>query len=215
MSSLSIDHLRAALQTPAPSVAEDPDFKLAAVLVLLYQRDQDYRVVLTKRTELVANHKGEVCFPGGRHEPAVDQSLMHTALRESAEEIGLRTEETEVLGALEARATRFKFLVTPYVAVLKTPHAFTPQPTEVAEVLEIPLDYLLSPEALSTEPMAWRDVNISTPYFRYNDHIIWGATARILQQFLSLLSSDQSDQAGAQPKPELSQTSTTTPPRVR
>lgn len=168
------------------------DLKPAAVLVLLYPEGDDYKVVLTKRTALVASHKGEVCFPGGRFEPGRDRSLVDTALRESAEEIGLRIDQTEVLGRLEPRATRFRYLVAPFVATLRAPQRFRPQPTEVEEILEIPLPYLRTPEAISSEPRTYGNVNISTPYYCFNDHVIWGATARILRQFLALLPSASS-----------------------
>ena len=188
--SMLIEQLRISLGTDLPPATLDPELKLAAVLALLYPVGGEYKIVLTKRTSLVGSHRGEMCLPGGRFEPDVDHSLKETALRESAEEIGLVSSNVEVLGSLEPRATRFGYLVSPYVGLLKLPQEFIAQPTEVDAIFEIPLAHLMAPDALSSEPRVYSGTQVSTPYFTYQDHVIWGATARILRQLLALLEPD-------------------------
>lgn len=182
-----IDHLRSALATREKLVLDGAGFKPAAVLLLVYPRQGEHVVLLTKRTSLVDDHKGEISFPGGAHHPGEDSSLLHTALRESAEEVGLLTEHTEVLGELDDHATRSQYLISPYVATLRQAQQFQPHPVEVAEILEVPLRVLRDPRTVRSEPRSYAGRIISDFYYLHQEHVIWGATAAILQQFLQLL----------------------------
>ncbi len=155
----------------------------AAVLLLLYEKDGCIHFVFTKRTEMVEHHKGQISFPGGaRH--AEDASLVATALRETAEELGVREEDIEILGELDEIGTISQFHVTPFVGAIPYPYQFQPQEMEVAEVIEVPLDSLVEEGEGEAE--------IPPPLYRYGEHIIWGATARILRQFLGVIDEGES-----------------------
>ena len=189
-----LEHLRQALTARARQTLEPEGRSRAAVLLLVYPRGRDYTVVFTKRTSLVESHKGEVCFPGGGFDAGVDASLRHTALRETAEEIGLTPDAVEVLGQLDDLQLRSGYHVSPYVATLSADYvargtmpAWQPQAAEVAEILEVPLGGLVLPDALRSEPRTYADRLIRGSYYLHQDHVIWGATARILHQFLELV----------------------------
>ncbi len=164
------------------------DRPAAAVLIPLYEYAGDLVVVLTKRTDRVEHHKGEISFPGGARDRA-DADLVRTALRESQEEIGLQAEHVQVIGRLDDIITASGFHVTPYVGAIESgaaPYIWRPHAAEVAEVLEVPLGHLLDPVNLM---MDGTTVNGRTPRvgsFRFGEHLIWGATARMLRNFLEV-----------------------------
>jgi 8-oxo-dGTP pyrophosphatase MutT (NUDIX family) len=159
----------------------------AAVLILVYPRDGEERVLLTVRSELVEHHKGQISFPGGAHDEH-DASPEDTALRETFEEVGVAPHEVEVLGRLDDVRTVSSFRVTPVVGALEcAPRGFTPSPYEVAEVLEIPIAHLLDPAHYIEERREREDGIHIAPSFEYEGYRVWGVTARILDAFLSLL----------------------------
>jgi 8-oxo-dGTP pyrophosphatase MutT (NUDIX family) len=161
----------------------------AAVLIPVYQLGDDLHIVLTKRTDRVEHHKGEISFPGGAHDPQ-DADLITTALRESYEEIGLHPKHVEVIGRLDDFITVSQFHVTPYVGVidpLAAPYRWRPQEHEVAEVLEVPLPHLLDTVNLVRELRTFPDGRVSEmESFRWREHLVWGATARMLKNFLEV-----------------------------
>jgi 8-oxo-dGTP pyrophosphatase MutT (NUDIX family) len=181
-----LDTIRAALAAYAPRRIEREDLPRAAVLVPLYQKDGTAHVLFQVRTELVEHHKGQISFPGGAEDPG-DADLLMTALRETEEEIGLAGEDVEVWGRLDDIVTISNFVVTPYVGLITrpAPYPFAPSGYEVAELLEVPLPHLHGP-ALNLEPVPWRDMRVPPPSYSYGRHVIWGATARMLRQFLDL-----------------------------
>jgi len=157
----------------------------SAVLLLLFDRQGQTFIILTKRTQEVANHKGQISLPGGAAEPG-DPTLLATALREAREELGIETDNLEVLGRLADVYTPVSnFIITPFVARLSAPPSLRPDPTEVAQVIEVPLDAL-------ADLSAWWEEERDDPiggrrtvyFFRHGTHIVWGATARILRQFM-------------------------------
>lgn len=156
----------------------------SAVLLLLFERQGESYVVLTKRTDGVATHKGQISLPGGAMEPE-DASLLQTALRETQEELGIEPDQIEILGQLpDVYTSVSNFLITPFVARLAKPPRYRPDPAEVAQVLEVPLSAFRDPEDFweeeRMEPAGKRKVY----FFRYGNHVIWGATACILKQFV-------------------------------
>ncbi len=166
----------------------------AGVLLLLYDVDGETHLLFTKRTELVEYHKGEICFPGGRREPA-DKDLFTTAVREAFEEVGINPEHVERVGQLDDIVSRgSNFVVSPFVGVLKVPapYEYSHQEREVDEVLEIPVAHLLDDTNGGRELRRIGDEDVETPFYRFHRHVIWGATARILAQFLGLLSGNGS-----------------------
>ncbi|MGI8549603.1 MAG: NUDIX hydrolase [Dehalococcoidia bacterium] len=159
----------------------------AAVLILLYPTPAGDCLLLTVRSELVEHHKGEISFPGGGvHEE--DEDLAATALRETSEEVGVDPDVVEILGRLDDLLTISNFHVTPFVGVLhRSPYDFIPSPIEVAEVLEVPIAHLL--DAANSEPRQGQVPGSDHDCIDYlfRGHRVWGATARILRQYLDLI----------------------------
>ena len=167
----------------------EPEKKPSAVLLLLYEKDSEYHMMFTVRTSLVEDHKGEISFPGGAFHHGVDLSLMDTAVRESAEEVGVVPDNVHILGELDDMLTRSNYVISPFVGVLKQPQEFNPSAIEVAEILEVPLTALLSPGTPKygeTHPVTHAGRQVPGVYYSYQGYVVWGATARMLQQFLNL-----------------------------
>ncbi len=183
-----LEQIRAALAAYEPKRIKRDDLERAAVLIVLYEKGGVQHIIFQVRSELVLHHKGQISFPGGAEDPG-DVDLQMTALRETEEEIGLVVEDVEVLGQLDDKITISDFVVTPYVGRVTTPapYPFAPSGYEVAELLEVPLSHLLDPSTLNMQELEWRGNAVRSPSYSFGDHLIWGATARILQQFLKLV----------------------------
>ncbi len=183
-----LDQIRAALAAYEPKRIKREDLERAAVLIVLYEKGGVQHIIFQVRSELVLHHKGQISFPGGAQDPG-DADLRMTALRETEEEIGLAREDVEVLGQLDDKITISDFVVTPYVGrvTAPAPYPFAPSGYEVAELLEVPLPHLLEPSTMNMQELEWRGNPVRSPSYSYDDHLIWGATARILQQFLKLI----------------------------
>ena len=171
-----------------PRVALDQsDLVSAAVLVPVTDRGAPH-LLFTKKTGSVPHHKGQFSFPGGIVE-ARDASRVETALREAWEEIQLPAEAVEVLGLLDDTPTRAtNFIITPVVGIVRDPVEFRPDGREIERVLEVPLETLRDPSIFRTE--IWERNGEPHPVLFYQvsaDDVIWGATARILSQFLALV----------------------------
>lgn len=154
----------------------------AAVLVGFRQGVQP-RLVLTVRTSHLQSHAGQVAFPGGRSDPQ-DGSAVVTALRESEEEIGLDRAQVTPLGYLDCFETISGFCITPVVAHIAEDAQLYPSPDEVAEVFEVPLDFLLEPKNLRRYTMDYRGKSRPMVEFVHGGHRIWGATAAMLVNLL-------------------------------
>ena len=164
----------------------DQSLMPAAVLLFLYQKDGEYCILLNKRSERVEHHKGEISFPGGARDPE-DRDFLDTALRESEEEMGINRADVTILGELDDIVTRSNFQVKVYVGTIPYPYPFKPSAMEIAEVLEVPLSALTDPGNIRQETR-WLDERATTVLsYAYNEHLIFGATAKILQQFLEIL----------------------------
>jgi 8-oxo-dGTP pyrophosphatase MutT (NUDIX family) len=168
---------------------ERPHARKSAVLVPLFEHQGDTFVIFIRRASTLRAHSGEIAFPGGKVDPE-DISPIMTAVREAEEELGLAPERIEVLGVLKPVFTVVSnFLITPVVGYLpEGPGQLTLQQSEVAELLLVPLSELQNPAIFHTEQ--WNNAQISrTIYFYdYGSYRIWGATGRILNAFLQLLS---------------------------
>lgn len=157
----------------------------SAVLLLLFQDDGEDYIVFTRRTEHVATHKGQISLPGGAAEP-FDESLQRTALRETEEELGITPGQVTVVGELEAVPTVVSnFIIKPFVARLASRPAYRPDPAEVAEVIEVPVSALRDPAIHWQEERPGPYGPRAVHFFKYDQHIIWGATAHILTHFLA------------------------------
>jgi len=158
-----------------------------AVLILLYPQDGALHFPLTRRTDQVANHKGQISLPGGAREPE-DASLWHTALREACEEIGIDAEQVRYLGALSPLfIPASHFDVHPFIGYQDTAPVFRPDPTEVAEIIAFPLCGLLDRAVKGCETWTLHGQQVEVPFYRYGEHVIWGATAMILSELETLL----------------------------
>ncbi len=160
----------------------------AAVLVLL-ERVPGYAVILTKRTTTVDHHKGEVSFAGGMSDPE-DADARATALREAEEELGIDPRAVTVLGELDQLFTVTRFQVTPIVAAIDAGYPYRPSPAEVDRVLHVPLPHLRDPAAWFEEDRSWRGSSYRLRSLRWQDDVIWGATSRMLQNFLAAIPAD-------------------------
>jgi 8-oxo-dGTP pyrophosphatase MutT (NUDIX family) len=167
-----------------------PSLEPAAVLMPIYEKDGKLHLLLTRRTDQVAHHKKQISFPGGAREVG-DKSLLHTALRESTEEIGLDAASVEVLGILDDIPTvASNFVITPFVVFFPYPAKFTINPKEVAEILAVPLETLLDKFNFREELQTIGENTHPIYFYNHRGHIIWGATARIIKEFLDLLHPD-------------------------
>jgi 8-oxo-dGTP pyrophosphatase MutT (NUDIX family) len=179
--------IREALSQRKKRVEDPTGFKPAAVLLPLFEKGGDYHLVFTKRTETVNYHKGQFSFPGGRPHPE-DESRLDTALRETWEEIGLPPKDADVLGELDDIATYTTgFIISPFVAMIPFPHKFTANPAEVDEIIEVPLPVLRDKKNFAEEMLEVDGRPIMQYFYHYRDHVIYGATARIVKHFLEVI----------------------------
>ena len=152
-------------------------------MILLFPRNDELHVVLTRRTETV-DHPGQISFPGGSRE-AEDKSLEETALRETEEELGLDRKSIDVFGELPAvYIPPTNFDVTPFVAATTMPPTYRPDPGEVAEVIEVPVAHFADGNSVR-EAWRLRGQDVLVPLFRFREHKIWGATARMLAMLVA------------------------------
>jgi 8-oxo-dGTP pyrophosphatase MutT (NUDIX family) len=145
----------------------------AGVLMPLFIQDGSLHILFTKRTEKVDHHKGQISFPGGVFQ-AQDRNVLITALREAEEEIGLKEKDVEVLGELDDTATITQFRITPFVGVFPYPYPFKLNSREVDRLILAPVSLL-------------KDRPNQGPIFEVQEDVIWGATARILKEFLDII----------------------------
>jgi 8-oxo-dGTP pyrophosphatase MutT (NUDIX family) len=173
--------------SPALRAVLDQPARAASVLLTLLERPGGLTVLFTERAAHLKDHAGQISFPGGRiddRETAVD-----AAVREAHEEIGLEPAEVEVLGALDDLLTGTGFLITPVVGyVAGGEFVATPDPTEVASVFEVPLDFICEPASIAETYRERLGTRFRTYELRHGGYWIWGATAAILVSFRDLIS---------------------------
>ncbi len=172
-----------------PQAVRAKGLRPAAVLIPLLDHPQELRVLFTRRTSHLSRHAGEICFPGGTMERG-DSGPLQTALRETQEELGLAMESVRPLGYLPTYHSRSGFHITPVVALLAAEPVLDPDPSEVEEVFEVPLDWLL-------QPHRYRECRIEVGgkvhryhEIRYGEYRIWGVTAGILRLLVEILTKD-------------------------
>jgi 8-oxo-dGTP pyrophosphatase MutT (NUDIX family) len=180
--------LRKILSTRSRNKIEAKGLIPAAVLVLLYEKKGTPYLLFTKRTQKVADHKGLISFPGGVRDEK-DKSLEITALREASEEVGIDTNKVEILGLLDDFLTvSTNYVITPVVGISSTPQQFSVNPEEVEEIIEIPLSFFQDSLKRKRRFPDEDAIGDAYPTYRYGKHLIWGATAKILEQFLAIIS---------------------------
>jgi 8-oxo-dGTP pyrophosphatase MutT (NUDIX family) len=180
------EELAAGLLTPEEALAMDVHGRTdAAVLAPLFADPYgELHAVFTRRRDDLSRHAGEISFPGGRQDAG--ETLMETALREAHEEVGLPPEAVDVLGALEPTGTFVTgYSIYPFVGLIEPGFEWVIGETEVAEVLELPLEALRA--AYGERRLVRKGVPFRTPTYEVGGNLIWGATARVLQDLLKRL----------------------------
>ena len=175
--STELERVRLALSSGETRKISDPGLRRSAVLLLLYCKDGEYTILFNKRTHKVEFNKGEICFPGGGMDDG-DAGFLETALRETHEEMGISPASVTVLGELDETTTQAGFVIRPFVGTIPYPYEFRPSEDEVAEVLEAPVSSLM--DGRNVEDAHWAHSKV----YSFGEHKIFGATARILEQFL-------------------------------
>ena len=168
------------------NLIEATQYKKAGVLILLLKEDKDdeYKIVFTKRSTELKTHSGEVSFPGGKWEEA-DNSLYETALRESNEEINLNIENVTKLGNLNFLLSRHKIEVNPYVGYLNKFQEFKGN-FEIDEIFTVPISFLSDSKNVTYKEFNRKDLKVYIPSWVYNGNRIWGLTAMITADFLNI-----------------------------
>ena len=163
--------------------------KESAVMILLYEKNDQAHVVLTQRHDYDGAHSGQISFPGGKKDES-DHDLRHTALRETYEEIGVALSNSDIISTLSwLYVPPSNFVIHPFVALIADMPAFVAEEKEVKEILEIPLEAFVNKENQKNHHFHNKKLNISfeSPSYQINGKIIWGATAMILSELLTIL----------------------------
>ncbi|HEX2580993.1 MAG TPA: CoA pyrophosphatase [Dongiaceae bacterium] len=166
--------------------AEGKSFTEAAVLVPLLDHSEGVRVLLTRRTDNLSDHPGQISFPGGRRDSG-DVDAAGTALREAQEEIGLDPRHVEIIAELDPYRTRTGFLVYPIVGFVNPLAALYPNPLEVAEIFDVPLAHILDPNARVEDSHLFEGQLRYYYAYLWQTYYIWGATAGMLANLAEFL----------------------------
>lgn len=182
----AIKMIRSALADSPKKSINDSNLSPAGVLVIVYPKDGEFCVLLNKRSQLVEHHKGEISFPGGSVDPD-DENLLETAKRETEEEMGICSNDIDYLGDLDDMPTISNFLISAFVATIPYPYPFRPSEGEVAKVLEVPIEHLRNDANHRSESRLRNHKTQTSITYVFEGHVIFGATAQILSNFLQII----------------------------
>jgi 8-oxo-dGTP pyrophosphatase MutT (NUDIX family) len=186
MGRISLSLLKEKLGRRAVPPEAPPELVPAGVLAPLFFKDGEPYLLFTQRTFTVKDHRGQISFPGGVQQTE-DSDLLATALRETEEEIGLAPQTVEVLGILKPVATITGYFITAFAGLIPHPYEFRPNPQEVERLLTLPLEGFIPPERWSSGPYIFQGRMTRVCCWRFNQEVIWGATARLLLNLLAEL----------------------------
>lgn len=175
------------LLSEKPTETPPSHLKHSAVLVPLISNHDSPKVLLTKRAANLPHHADQICFPGGAQDPEDHKSFITTALRESEEEIGLKRRQVELLGCMKGFTTQSGYYIQPVCGIVEPGLTYTPQASEVSAMLEPPLDHFLSIDNYRRFKIKREQQTIEVFAIDYQEHCIWGATAKILRTLALLL----------------------------
>jgi 8-oxo-dGTP pyrophosphatase MutT (NUDIX family) len=184
---ISIHEIRSYLASLRRKEIHEPGLMPAGVLVPLFEKAGTLHILLSRRTESVEHHKGQISFPGGARDRS-DRTIVDTALRETEEEVGIQRPQVEVLGVLDDFRTPSGFCITPVVGYLRTLPPLRINPQEVREVFDVPLSFFLESTHERVEQRLRGGTLANVYFYRYGDYEIWGATAAMIRSFLFGLS---------------------------
>lgn len=163
----------------------------AAVLFPLFSKDGQVHVLLTRRSDFVEHHKGEISFPGGKVD-LTDPDLLSCALRETAEEVGIEPVDVRVVGELDEFYTvATGYVVAPFVGVIPYPYEFRLSTREIVELIDVPMSVFFDPNRRSEETWIYKGKPIEVVCYRWRGHNIWGATARIIKHFVEVVQEEK------------------------
>lgn len=181
-----LEEIKLRLEEKSRRVIDRPELVPAAVLMLLINKDGAPHVLLTKRTSNVATHRGEVSFPGGKCDDD-DPDTLHTALRETEEEVGIPARDITVLGEFDHYFSIWGFHVSTFVGSIPYPYLYKPNLSEIDACIEAPLDLFYHERYYKTEIYRFEDSDVPVFYYHFNGFEIWGLTARILTDFSRII----------------------------
>ena len=161
-------------------------YKIAAVLFPLIEKNNELKVILTTRSKDLPSHPGQVCFPGGKLEKA-DKNIIECAKRESFEEVGIKSDQINLLGQLDDCITGTNFKVTPVIGLIDSNYIPVLQEKEVADIFEVPLDYFIEKNNQKIEYANYKDKSYSYYQYNWENKKIWGSTARIIVNFCEIM----------------------------
>lgn len=187
-----LDALRKRLLKREGLRAERPGTVPSAVLVPILFGPDGLSILYTKRSEALNHHRGQISFPGGKWS-AGDSTLLDTALREAHEEVGLDPRDLEVLGELDEVWTPSGFTIRPFVALVRAPYPFKPNPHEIDRLIEVPWTGIPAAESFGCEVRMVDGEPLEVCHFTVNGDFIWGATARITRNLMTLLAAVQDE----------------------
>ena len=163
------------------------NFLEASVLIPILTFKKDLEILLTKRSNNLKNHPGQIAFPGGKKDQS-DSSPIETALRETQEEVGLNPKNVEIIASLPSHKTATGFVIKPYLGLINQPFSETLRQGEVDEIFTVPYEYILKEKNFSIQTRKWNGSQRSYYVVPYGPYYIWGATARILLNLSRALS---------------------------
>lgn len=181
---LDLDKIKTLLKTRDRVVLDLDKLKPAAVLMPYFIKDNKEHLLLTVRSNQVANHKGQISFPGGYQEQG--ESLETCALREAWEEVGIKPLDANVIGITDDIVTVSSYRVTPFLAEIPYPYELKGNQFEISEILEVPLEPLLDEKNITKNIISSNHGDFAVYYFHWERYIIWGATGRIIANLLNL-----------------------------
>jgi len=179
------EQIRKHLASLDPRKLSNGYLREAAVLMPIFKENDEYHLLLTRRTDEVETHKGQISFPGGMREGK--EALLETAIRETFEEIGIDRGRIEPLGRFHDYLSITRFRVTPFVGIIRTPFQTKRQVNEVAEILPVPFNVFLDPDNPRARKHAYPGRDLDVYFYPYGTHQIWGLTARIIKDFFDTL----------------------------